>query len=109
MCTGTTPGFTPTVQSAPLVDAITITKAEASRAQIRTVVYDLTIEAFSSDSSAALTADGWGAGQVAMRPPVAPGSPWTLKVANLRTPPPTITVQSTTGLGKDSAGVVVLP
>jgi hypothetical protein len=109
MCTGTTPGTTPTVQAGPLVDAITITKAEASRTPVRTVSYDLNIEAFSSDTTAALTATGWGAGLVPMRPPLAPGSPWTLKVANLRVPPLSVTVQSTPGLGKDSTGVVVLP
>lgn len=109
ICTGTTPGTTPTVQEKPLVDAITITSAEATLITGRPNRYTLNIEAFSTDVQAALTAQGWSATKVPMTPPVAPGAPWTLRVAGLAIPPATITVQSTTGRGVQSTVMVVLP
>lgn len=109
VCTGTTPGFTPTVQSSPLVDVVTITKAEVTLITGRPNRYNLNIEAFSTDDQAALTATGWSAAKVAMTPPAAPGSPWTLRVAGLVTPPSKITVESTSGKGVGSSITDVIP
>ncbi|MBM4299927.1 MAG: hypothetical protein FJ121_00120 [Deltaproteobacteria bacterium] len=109
VCTGTTPGFTPTVQSSSLVAGIFITKAEATLITGRPNRYNLNIEAFSTDVQAALTATGWSAAKVPMIPPAAPGAPWTLRVAGLAIPPATVTVQSAAGQGVQSNVMVVLP
>jgi hypothetical protein len=109
ICTGTTPGTTPSVQQPALVDGITITKAEATLITGRPNRYNLVIEAFSTDDQAALTATGWSASKVAMTPPAAPGAPWTLRVAGLAIPPAKVTVESTNGKGVQSSVMDVLP